>query len=88
MGGTDTQCIDNKHMTAYDLALNYKNEFAIRELMTYESNNKKRGDFLNEEMLMKSVESELYAEGSCYANMFNCFVDCFLCFKPNLNDDD
>ena len=48
MGGSDTQVTDNKHMTAYDLALNYKNESAIRELMSYESNNKKRGNFVNE----------------------------------------
>jgi len=25
LGGSDTHCVDNKHMTAYDLALNYKN---------------------------------------------------------------
>jgi hypothetical protein len=47
MGGTDTQLVDKKRMTAYDLALNYKNESAIRELMSYESTKKKRGNFVN-----------------------------------------
>ena len=70
MGGSDTQLTDNKKMTAYDLALNYKNESAIRELMSYESMNRKRGNFPNDELLLKPIDPELYSEANCYSRMF------------------
>lgn len=50
-------------MTAYELALNYKNEFVIRELMSYSSANGKRKDglFVNEDLLSKPIDSSLYS---------------------------
>lgn len=77
-------------MTAYELALNYKNEFAIRELMSYASANGKRKDglFVNEDLLSKPIDSTLYSQANCYSKMFDCFVDFFLCFRHSENDDE
>ena len=41
-GGIDIHVIDNHKMTPYEIALNYKNDIAIRILMSYESTSKKK----------------------------------------------
>jgi len=46
-GGIDIQERDNKGMTAYDLALNYKNELAIQQLMIYDNSCKKKDSLIN-----------------------------------------
>lgn len=49
---------------------------------------KKDGMFVNEQLLMKPIKSSLYQEANCCSKFFDCFVDLFICFKRNDNDDD
>ena len=41
-GAVDIGATDCKRMTAYELAINYKNEQAIRVLMNYENQSRKQ----------------------------------------------
>ena len=45
-GGIDIHVIDSNKMTPYEVALNYKNDTAIRLLMSYEATSKKK-EYLN-----------------------------------------
>ena len=53
-GGIDVHVIDGNKMTPYEIALNYKNDTAIRLLMNYESPSKKN-HYLNNKALMEPV---------------------------------
>ena len=53
-GGIDIHVIDGNKMTPYEIALNYKNDTAIRLLMSYESTSKKK-HYLNRKALMEPI---------------------------------
>lgn len=42
LGGVDIHILDEHKMSPYEIALNYKNDVAIRLLMGYESKTKKK----------------------------------------------
>jgi len=47
LGGVDLSLIEKGKLRAYDLALHYRNEFAIGQLIVYEDRCRKKG-FINE----------------------------------------
>lgn len=46
LGGADIHLLDGHKMSPYEIALNYKNDKAIRLLMNYESKTRKK-QFIN-----------------------------------------
>ena len=87
-GGIDIHVIDSSKMTPYEISLNYKNDKAIRLLMSYEATSKKK-EYLNKEALREPVKIE--SSERCCDSLWDCLFGCLnIGFYPETrtNGDD
>lgn len=73
-GGIDIHVINIQKRTPYEVALNYKNDIAIRLLMSYESACKKK-QYLNRKALKQGVVLE--SKERCCESFLDCLFNCF-----------
>lgn len=71
-GGVDIHIIDEHKMSPYEIALNYRNDRAIRLLMNYQSHTKKK-EFINEDFLSQPV---VFPTPTRCNQILNCLVNC------------
>lgn len=76
MGGVDIHLIDTNKLSAYQMALNCKNEKALKLLMEYE-NRSKRERTVNTE-LAKEIVLARSKHGWC-ESLYKCLLDCLTC---------
>ena len=83
-GGVDIHVIDENKMSPYEIALNYRNDQAIRLLMSYQSKTKKK-EYINEEFLSETVvfpKKNINFREKC-ANYLLCCISLGF-YSPNL----
>jgi ankyrin repeat protein len=78
LGGCDLGIMESSKLRAYELALNYQNEIAIRELIVYEDRCKKHM-FINKQELMEEIA--VVEENSWFSSCVTCLVDYLLCLN-------
>ena len=77
IGRVDIHMIDSNKLSAYQMALNNKNQLAVKMLMDYE-NGLKKGKSLNTEYLSEEIKYSKAKIGLC-ESVYSYIVDCLLC---------
>ena len=77
MGAVDIHLIDANKLSAYQIALNCKNEQALKLLMDFE-NKSKRAKQTNHSLLSQELELKRGRIGWC-ETFYRCLLDCITC---------
>jgi hypothetical protein len=87
MGAVDIHLIDANKLSAYQIALNCKNEQALKLLMDFE-NKSKREKQTNHNLLSQELELRRGRIGWC-ETFYKCLLDCITCggTKENKEND-